>query len=132
MPKANTIGVAIYDSFFFVHHYAMTIFFSLSVSSEYPRFARTPVSFAATTRAYRAEGCVETAHDGYDTPRLIAGLASTARYHIHASRTGDLTRPIETHFTPLGVSAVNRKNGLGIRDSLFVTNLAWCSSYDLH
>ena len=127
MPKATTIRVAIYDSFFFVHHYAMTIFLSL-VSSEYPRFARTPV----TTRAYHPEGCAETAQDGYDTPRLIVGLASTARYHIHASRTGDLTRPIETHFTAGGVSAVDRKHGFGVCHSLLATNLAWCLSYDLH
>jgi hypothetical protein len=26
---------------------------------------------------------------------------------------------------------VNRKHGFGVRNSLFVTNLAWCSSYDL-
>jgi hypothetical protein len=130
MSKATSSGVAIYDSFFFVHHYELTIF-SL-FSSEYPRFPRTPVSFAATTRAYHPEGCAKTAQDGYDTPRLVVGLASTARYHIYASRTWDLTRAVETHFTPLGVSAVNRKHGFGVRNSLFATNLAWCSSYDLH
>jgi len=40
MSKATSAGVAIYDSFFFVHHYALTIF-SAFVTPKYPRFART-------------------------------------------------------------------------------------------
>ena len=93
MPTIDV--VAIYDSFFFVHHYeSMT--FSLIIS-EYPRFARTPVSFAATARAYHPDGYSETENDGTDTPRLIvgpvisviSGVAIIARYHIHAKRPWD-------------------------------------------
>jgi hypothetical protein len=126
MPTIDV--VAIYDSFFFVHHYESTILLSLIIP-EYPRFART--IFGVTASAYHPEGYSETENDGTDTLRLILGLVITARYHIHAKRPWDLTRPIETHFTARGVSAVNRKHGFGVRNSLFVTNLAWCSSYDL-
>jgi len=51
MSKATSSRVAIYDSFFFVHHCALTRFYAFVVP-KYPRFARTPVSFAATTRTH--------------------------------------------------------------------------------
>ena len=48
-----------------------------------------------------------------------------ARYRTEADRTGDLPlirfitpRPKETHFTALGVSCVNRKHGVGVRNGL--------------
>ena len=94
--KTTMSRVAIYDSFFFVHHYALTRFLQFVVP-KYPRFARTPVSFAATARAYHPDGYSETENDGTDTPRLIlgpvisviSGVAIIARYHIHAKRAWD-------------------------------------------